>query len=91
MSGAEPSPAVRAERAVDVARAGAEALVRPSPPASKWPRWLRRGPLEMAACVVIALGIFMMLQPFALVLYTWSFATTLAGVVLFTIVSKFPA
>jgi hypothetical protein len=37
-----------------------------------------------------ALGIFMMLQPFALLLYTYSFATTLAGVVLFTIVSKFP-
>jgi hypothetical protein len=57
---------------------------------SRWPRWLRRGPLEMAACVVIALGIFMMLQPFALALYTYSFATTLAGVVLFMIVSKFP-
>jgi hypothetical protein len=55
-----------------------------------WPKWLRRGPLEMAACLVIALGIFMMLQPFALVLYTWSFVTTLAGVALFTIVSKFP-
>ena len=55
-----------------------------------WPRWLRRGPLEMAACIVIALGIFMMLQPFALVLYTYSFATTLAGVVLVTVVSKFP-
>jgi hypothetical protein len=57
---------------------------------SRWPTWLRRGPLEMASCVVIALGIFMMLQPFALELYTWSFATTLAGVALFTVVSKFP-
>jgi len=57
---------------------------------SRWPTWLRRGPLEMAACIVIALGIFMMLQPFALELYTWSFATTLAGVLMFTIVSKFP-
>ena len=55
-----------------------------------WPRWLRRGRLEMAACVVIALGILMLLQPFALVLYTWSFVTTLAGVILFTIVSKCP-
>ena len=55
-----------------------------------WPRWLRRGPLEMAAALVIALGIAMMLQPFALVLYTWSFVTTLVGVTLFTIVSKFP-
>ena len=57
---------------------------------SRWPRWLRRGPLEMAACLVIALGIFMMLQPFALVLYTWSFLVTLGGVLMFTVVSKFP-
>ena len=57
---------------------------------NSWPTWLRRGPMEMAACIVIALGIFCMLQPFALVLYTWSFAITLAGVAMFTIVSKFP-
>ncbi len=57
---------------------------------SHWPKWLRRGPLEMAACIVIALGIFMMLQPFVLALYTWSFVTTLVGVAMFTIVSKFP-
>ena len=57
---------------------------------SRWPKRMRRGPSEMAACIVIALGIFMMLQPFALVLYTWSFVTTLAGVAMFTIVSKFP-
>ncbi len=57
---------------------------------SRWPKWLRRGPLETAACIVIALGVFMMLQPFALVLFTWSFVTTLFGVVMFTIVSKFP-
>ena len=55
-----------------------------------WPRWLRRERMEMAACIVIALGIFMMLQPFALLLFTWSFVVTLAGVVMFTIVSKFP-
>jgi hypothetical protein len=55
-----------------------------------WPKWARRGPMEMAACVVIGLGIFMMLQPFALVLFTYSFVTTLAGVLMFTIVSKFP-
>ena len=57
---------------------------------SPWPRWLRRGPMEMAACIVITAGIVMMLQPFALVLYTYSFVTTLAGVLMFTIVSKFP-
>jgi CO dehydrogenase/acetyl-CoA synthase delta subunit len=59
-------------------------------PQSRWPLWLRRGPLELAACVLIGVGIFMMLQPFALALYTYSFLTTLAGVVMFTIVSKFP-
>ena len=56
----------------------------------RWPRWLRRGPMELVATVVIAAGVFMLLQPFALALYTWSFATTLAGTVLFMIVSKFP-
>ena len=60
-------------------------------PHPRWPRWLRRGPLELAASGVIALGIVMMLQPFALLLFTWSFVTTLAGVAMFTIVSKFPA
>ncbi len=57
---------------------------------SSWPKALRRGPMELVACIVIALGIFMMLQPLALVLYTWSFVTTLAGTVMFMVVSKFP-
>jgi len=56
----------------------------------RWPRWLRRGPMEMAATALIAAGVFMLLQPFSLSLYTWSFVTTLAGTALFTIVSKFP-
>ena len=70
------------------ARAGSGAAQRSA--RSRWPKWLRRGPLEMAACIVIALGIFMMLQPFVLTLYTWSFVTTLFGVAMFTIVSKLP-
>ena len=57
---------------------------------SSWPKALRRGPMELLACIVIALGIFMMLQPLALVLYTWSFVTTLLGTVMFMVVSKFP-
>lgn len=55
-----------------------------------WPTWLRRQRLEMLACCVIALGLFMLLQPFALALYTWSFVVMLAGTVMFMIVSKFP-
>jgi hypothetical protein len=57
---------------------------------STWPRWLRRNRLELVACGVIGLGILMLLQPFALVLYTWSFVTMLAGTVMFMVVSKFP-
>jgi hypothetical protein len=56
----------------------------------RWPRWLRRGPMEVVATALIATGVFMLLQPFSLALYTWSFLTTLAGTALFMVVSKFP-
>jgi hypothetical protein len=46
--------------------------------------------MEAVATVLIAAGVLMLLQPFALVLYTYSFVTTLTGVVMFTVVSKFP-
>ncbi len=51
---------------------------------------LRRGPWEMVASVVIATGVAMLMQPFAMVLFTWSFLVTLAGTVMFMIVSHFP-
>lgn len=51
-------------------------------------RVLRRGPLEAAATTIIAAGVVMLMQPFSLTLYSWSFATTLSGTVMFTIVSK---
>ena len=57
---------------------------------SRWPRILRRGRMEAAAIVVISAGVFMLLQPFSMALFTYSFVTTLTGTVLFTIVSKFP-
>ena len=37
-----------------------------------------------------ALGFLMLFQPFALVLYTWSLVTLLAGTLMFIVVSKFP-
>ncbi len=55
-----------------------------------WPKWLRRGSMELVACAFITLGILMLLQPFALILYTWSFVTMLFGTVMFTVVSKLP-
>jgi hypothetical protein len=57
---------------------------------SRWPRWLRRGPMELAACALIGTGVLMLLQPYAIELYTYSFVTMLAGTVAFMIVSKFP-
>ena len=44
----------------------------------------------MVATAVITIGVLMLLQPFSLSLYTWSFVTTLAGTVSFMVVSKFP-
>ena len=53
-------------------------------------RLFRRGTWETIATLFIAAGVLMLLQPFAMVLYTMSFITTLIGVVLFVIVTKFP-
>jgi hypothetical protein len=51
-------------------------------------RVLRRGPLGIVATSIISAGVVMLMQPFSLTLYSWSFATTLFGTVMFTIVSK---
>ncbi|MES2335228.1 MAG: hypothetical protein V4551_11205 [Pseudomonadota bacterium] len=51
---------------------------------------LRRGPWEMLATILIALGVVMLMQPFVLWAYTWSFLVTLVGTVMFIITSHFP-
>ncbi len=51
-------------------------------------RLWRRGPLEAIATAIIAAGVVMLMQPFFLTLYSWSFATTLFGTVMFTVASK---
>jgi hypothetical protein len=60
----------------------------PSMPRGFADKILRRGPLEAVATTIIAVGVIMLMQPFSLTLYSWSFATTLFGTVMFTIVSK---
>jgi hypothetical protein len=50
---------------------------------------LRRGPWEMVASALIALGVVMMMQPFALWAFTASFLVTLTGTVMFLVVSHF--
>jgi hypothetical protein len=59
-------------------------------PAPRWPRWLRRGPSETMAMALIGLGAVMLMQPFSLILYSYSFVTILAGTLGFVIVSHFP-
>jgi hypothetical protein len=51
---------------------------------------LRRGPWEMLATILIGLGVFMLMQPFFLWAFTWSFLVTLVGTVMFIVVSHFP-
>jgi hypothetical protein len=61
-----------------------------SAPVSRWPRLLRRGPMELLAVLLIGAGFLMLFQPFLMVLYTYSFITLLTGTVMFVFVSKFP-
>ncbi len=51
---------------------------------------MRRGAWEMLASILIALGVIMLMQPFAIGLYSYSFIVTLIGTVMFIIVSHFP-
>jgi len=53
-------------------------------------RFFRRGPWEAAAIALIIAGVVMLMQPFSLALYGYSFATVLLGTVMFIVVSKFP-
>jgi hypothetical protein len=53
-------------------------------------RWFRRGPWESAAMTLIAIGIVMLVQPWSIDVYGYSFATILAGTLGFVAVSHFP-
>lgn len=53
-------------------------------------RFSWRNTAENTATVLIACGVAMLMQPFSLFLYSWSFAVTLAGTLLFVVGSKFP-
>ena len=53
-------------------------------------RVFRHGPWEMLAMALISGGIVMLVQPFSLDLYGYSFVTILAGTLGFVVVSHFP-
>lgn len=50
----------------------------------------RRGSWEALATILIMLGVFMLMQPFVMWAFTYSFITTLIGTVMFIVVSHFP-
>ena len=50
----------------------------------------RRGPWENGSTALIGIGIFMLMQPFSLAVYSWSFTVILAGTLGFVITSHFP-
>ncbi|GAB7523225.1 hypothetical protein [Paraburkholderia sp. 2C] len=53
-------------------------------------RLFRRRYCEGASTVLIGVGIAMLVQPFAVDLYTWSFAVILVGALAFVVTSHFP-
>ena len=53
-------------------------------------RWFRRAPWEIATTALIGLGLLMLMQPFALVVFSYGFAVLLAGVVGYSIAGKLP-
>lgn len=53
-------------------------------------RWFRRGPWENGATVLIAMGVFMLMQSFSHFLFGQSLTVILIGTIGFVIVSHFP-
>jgi hypothetical protein len=54
------------------------------------PRWLRRAPWERGTAALIGLGLVMLMQPWSLAAYSYSFIVLLAGVVGYSIAGKLP-
>ncbi len=59
-------------------------------PRKSWRRFFLRGPWENAACWMIGLGVFMLMQPFAVEIFSYSFVVILVGTLGFVVVSHFP-
>jgi hypothetical protein len=51
---------------------------------------LRRGYSEAVSTALIGLGMAMLVQPFSLTLFTWSFPVILVGALAFVVTSHFP-
>jgi hypothetical protein len=54
------------------------------------PRWQRGATWERASAILLGLGLVMLMQPWSLTLFSYSFTVVLVGVVLFSIAVKLP-
>jgi hypothetical protein len=54
------------------------------------PVWLRRGLWEPLTLALIGLGLVMLMQPFAKIVFTYSFIVLLAGVAGYSVAGKLP-
>jgi hypothetical protein len=53
--------------------------------------WWQRGPLwERFSAILLGVGLVMLMQPWSLALFSYSFTVVLTGVVLFSIAVKLP-
>ena len=57
---------------------------------SRSPRWYRGAIWERVSAVVLGAGLTMLMQPWSLTLFTYSFPVVLLGVILFSIAVKLP-
>jgi len=53
-------------------------------------RWLHRTPWERGTAAVIGLGLVMLMQPWAIEVYSYGFTVLLAGVIGYSIAGKLP-
>jgi len=53
-------------------------------------RWLRRRYCEGLSTALIGVGMAMLVQPFSLALFSWSFPVILVGALAFVVTSHFP-
>lgn len=60
------------------------------PPAAGKRRFFRRQACERTSMALIAAGAFMLMQPFSIELFSYSFVVLLAGVVGYSIAGKLP-
>ena len=63
---------------------------RPTPPSGRPSRWFRRAPWERLTLALIALGLFMLMQPWSLEIFSHSFVVLLAGVIGYSVAGKLP-